>query len=305
LKHVELKTLFVNDSAVKALKKTTDLASLKFIISFDPIDADSIKYFEDKGIKLISYSDLLAKGKENLLDFNEARFKVEPTDCLTFSYTSGTTGPPKGAMMSHRNFASFCGAVAFNKDTGFNQNDVALSYLPLPHVLEREFLFSMFYAGGCVVYYSGDTAKLKDDLTLVQPTIFVSVPRLFSRFYDVLKAKFKEVQGYTKTALDYAVSTKLSNVQSSGRFTHKIYDPIFFNKTKQALGGRCRLMISGSAPLLPDVQNFLKICMCCPLLEGYGQTENTGAAFITDGGDPITRQVGGPVVIFYIISVEF
>lgn len=69
LRHVNLKTLFVNDSAVKALKKTTDLASLKFIISFDPIDADSIKYFEEKGIKLISYSDLLAKGKEKLIDY--------------------------------------------------------------------------------------------------------------------------------------------------------------------------------------------------------------------------------------------
>lgn len=124
----------------------------------------------------------------------------------------------------------------------------------------------MFYAGGTIVYYSGDVAKIKDDLALVQPTVFLSVPRLFSRFYDVLQAKFKEVQGYTKTALDYAVRTKLSAVQSSGRFVHKIYDPIFFNKTKQALGGRCRLMVSGSAPLLPDVQNFLKICMCCPLI---------------------------------------
>lgn len=114
--------------------------------------------------------------------------------------------------------------------------------------------------------------KLKDDLALVQPTIFLSVPRLFSRFYDVLQAKFKEVTGYTKTALDYAVRTKLNAVQTTGNYTHRVYDPIFFKKTKQALGGRCRLMISGSAPLLPDVQNFLKISMCCPLLEGYGQT---------------------------------
>jgi long-chain acyl-CoA synthetase len=96
--------------------------------------------------------------------------------------------------------------------------------------------------------------------------LFVSVPRLFSRFYDVLQAKFKEVQGYTKSALDYAVKTKLKNVTTSGQYTHKIYDPIFFGKTKQALGGRCRLMISGSAPLLPDVQNFMKIAMCCPLI---------------------------------------
>jgi long-chain acyl-CoA synthetase len=169
-------------------------------------------------------------------------------------------------MISQRNLASFCAAVAFNKDTGFNSSDVVLSYLPLPHILEREFLSSMFYAGGKIVFYSGDVAKLKDDLALVQPTVFLSVPRLFSRFYDVLQAKFKEVQGYTKTALDYAVRTKLNNVTTSGKFTHRVYDPIFFSKTKQALGGRCRLMISGSAPLLPDVQNFLKICMCCPLM---------------------------------------
>ncbi len=120
LRHVDLKTMFVSDGAVKALKKTADLASLKTIVSFDPIDADSIKYFEEKGIQLISYPDLLAKGKQNLVNYKDAKFKVEPTDCLTFSYTSGTTGPPKGAMISHRNLASFCAAVAFNKDTKFN-----------------------------------------------------------------------------------------------------------------------------------------------------------------------------------------
>lgn len=86
---------------------------------------------------MISYSDLLSRGKEKLVDYNDAQFKVEPTDCMTFSYTSGTTGPPKGAMISHRNMASFCAAVALNKDTGFNSTDIALSYLPLPHILER------------------------------------------------------------------------------------------------------------------------------------------------------------------------
>jgi len=130
----------------------------------------------------------------------------------------------------------------------------------------------MFYAGGTIVYYSGDVMKLNDDLALVQPTVFVSVPKLYSRFYDVIQAKFKLVQGYTKTALDYALQSKLSTVQSTGQFTHRVYDPLFFNKTKQALGGKCRLMISGSAPLLPDVQNFLKVCISAPILEGYGQT---------------------------------
>lgn len=124
----------------------------------------------------------------------------------------------------------------------------------------------MFFAGASIVYYSGDVMKLKDDLALVKPTVFVSVPRLFSRFHDVILGKFKEVQGYTKTALDYALKSKLDTVKSTGQYTHRIYDPIFFNKTKQALGGNCRLMVSGSAPLLPDVQNLLKVCMSAPLI---------------------------------------
>ncbi len=109
-------------------------------------------------------------------------------------------------------------------------------------------------------------------MAIVKPTIFLSVPRLYSRFYDVLKAKFNEIQGFTKSALDYALKTKLDNLKSSGQYTHAIYDKVFFSKTRDALGGRVRLMISGSAPLLPEVQNFLKVCMCAPLIEGYGQT---------------------------------
>ena len=189
------------------------------------------------------------------------------------------------------------GAQALNKDTNFTPNDVALSYLPLPHILEREFDYAILTGGGRIVYFSGDVQKLKDDLAIVKPTIFLSVPRLFSRFYDVIKAKFNDLQGYTKTAVNYALKTKLENLKSSGAYTHKVYDRVFFNKTKEALGGKVRVMISGSAPLLPEVQNFLKVCMCCPLIEGYGQTETTGAITITDSVDPEVRHVGGPIVL--------
>jgi long-chain acyl-CoA synthetase len=74
-------------------------------------------------------------GRKKLIDYRSEEFKVLPEDCLTFSYTSGTTGPPKGAMLSHRNFTSFLAAEHFNKDTKFSSSDVILSYLPLPHIL--------------------------------------------------------------------------------------------------------------------------------------------------------------------------
>lgn len=108
-------------------------------------------------------------------------------------------------MISHGNFVSFVAATRFNKDCAFNETDVAISYLPLPHILEREFLFSMIYAGACIVYFSGDVQKLKDDLALVKPTVFVSVPRLFSRFHDVIKGKFKDVTGFGKSLVDHAL----------------------------------------------------------------------------------------------------
>jgi long-chain acyl-CoA synthetase len=227
---------------------------------------------------------------------------VKADDCITFSYTSGTTGPPKGAMISHKNFVSFIAAQQLNKDAKFYEEDVCISYLPLPHILEREFVYSMFASAARVVYFSGDVQKLKDDLAIVKPTVFVSVPRLYSRFYEVLKSKFNELQGWTKTALNYALNTKLENLEKTGTYKHRVYDRVFFQKTREALGGRVRLMISGSAPLLPEVQNFLKVCMCAPLCEGYGQTESTGAMLFTDGDDPEVRHVGGPLVLNFQYS---
>jgi long-chain acyl-CoA synthetase len=104
-------------------------------------------------------------------------------------------------MISHKNFASFMAAEKLHPDTSFTSSDVVLSYLPLPHILEREFDYAIMHKGGRIAYFSGDVQKLKDDLAIVKPTVFLSVPRLFSRFYEVLKQKFSELQGFTKTAL--------------------------------------------------------------------------------------------------------
>lgn len=138
--------------------------------------------------------------------------------------------------------------------------------------------------------------KLKDDIALIKPTVFVSVPRLYSRFYDVIKGKFKDLTGLSKRALDHAVNVKLETVTSTGEFNHYVYDTLFFSKTKEALGGNVRWMVSGSAPLLPDVHSFMKVCMSSPLCEGYGQTESTGCSFITEGRDSSVGHVGGPTV---------
>jgi len=175
---------------LKSLMKCKDIVKLNKIICFDPFTEEQEAHFKERGAALISFSKIRQHGKERVIDYKNEEFKTYPEDCLTFSYTSGTTGPPKGAMISHKNFCSFLGAEVTNGNTLFTSDDVALSYLPLPHILEREFDYALWHRGGRIAYFQGDVQKLKDDLAIVKPTVFLSVPRLFSRFYDVLKAKF-------------------------------------------------------------------------------------------------------------------
>lgn len=130
-------TVFVNDVSLRALMKCKDLVKIKNIICFDKFKEEEEKYFKEKGVTLILFESIADSGKKTPQDYTSESYKVKPEDCLTFCYTSGTTGPPKGAMLSHKNYCSFIGACATNKDAKFNDSDVILSYLPLPHVLER------------------------------------------------------------------------------------------------------------------------------------------------------------------------
>lgn len=91
-------------------------------------------------------------------------------------------------------------------------------------------------------------------------------------------------------------------MQKNGSYTSSFYDSLVFSKVRENFGGKIRIMISGSAPIKPEVFEFMKAIMCCPFYEGYGQTENTGAAFISFAEDPICGHVGGIVVTFIFNS---
>ena len=100
------------------------------------------------------------------------------------------------------------------------------------------------------------------------------------------------------------LNKKKSNFDSTGSYSAGFYDKIVFSKVKEGFGGRVRMMITGSAPIKSDVFKFMKIIMFCPFFEGYGQTENTAAAFITSTIDPKVGHVGGVVVIILLNIVE-
>lgn len=142
-------------------------------------------------------------------------------------------------------------------------------------------------------YFSGDPLKLMEDCAILQPTFFPSVPRLYNKIYGKLIDKFKEATGIKGSLINTAVSSKLAKLQSGGGFTHCLYDKIVFNKVKAMLGGKVKVMLTGSAPIDGKVLNMLKICFCCPIIEGYGMTESSGGSLTTFPDDPETGHVGG------------
>lgn len=122
----------------------------------------------------------------------------------------------------------------------------------------------------------------------------VSVPRLYNRFYDVIKQKLAEAPYHKRIIADWAISKKLSNLERYGQVTHALYDKVVFGKFRETLGGRVRVMLTGSAPISKEVLNFLKVCFCVQIHEGYGQTESAAPASITWTKDPTCGHVGAP-----------
>ncbi|CAG8782387.1 23758_t:CDS:2, partial [Gigaspora rosea] len=129
----------------------------------------------------------------------------------------------------------------------------------------------------------------------LKPTIFPSVPRLLTRVSAKLQQNTVNAPGIKGALSRTAVSAKLKNLEDGKGYTHTIWDKIIFNKIKQVLGGRVRLILTGSAPIAPEILQFLRIAFSCDIAEGYGQTEGICAATMTLKGENVAGHVGGPI----------
>lgn len=278
------------DNMIK-FKASGDLPHLQNLILIDDenFNAESKEAAEKAGLKFFLWKEIIEKGKTSQI--NEW-IPVTEKDIYCFSYTSGTTGTPKGAMLSHLNVTSTLQSLMTKLHV--TNKDRHLNYLPMAHIFERILSLIFFFGGSKIHLFGGDVRKLKDDMALFKPTIFASVPRLYNRFYDVMQSKIKEKEGtMVGKLMNKAIETKMENLLEKGEVTHAIYDAIIFKKMRAVLGGEVRMMITASAPLNRKVADFFKIAMSCPMMEGYGQTEGTGGQFCTHSTDTASGYVGG------------
>jgi len=272
-------------TVISAKEKTP---TLKYIVQIeDSVDPQQNEKASQAGLKIITISQLEKLGKENPAPHNPPA----PLDVATFCYTSGTTGDPKGAVITHRNMISDVSAIIPVLGYFFPE-DVHLSYLPLPHMFERMVQMAVTNAGGCIGFYQGDTLKLVEDLQCLRPTVFPSVPRLLNRIHDKLVAGAKEAGGLKAKLFEKALAAKLEGLKN-GKLTHPLWDRLVFSAVKKKVGlDRIRLIVTGSAPIGDSVLNFLRAAFGCPVVEGYGQTESTVAISSTGLGDLTAGTVG-------------
>jgi len=216
----------------------------------------------------------------------------QPSDIYIFSYTSGTTGDPKGVKLSHKNIlsSSRCSIVRVILSPG----ETLISYLPYTHSFEQSLFGFALEQQLRIGFYTGDPANIVSDCQALQPNFFPSVPRLYNRIYQKLQAGFSELTGCKRWLADRALATKTANYDANGAVTHGCWDAIIFKKMRALLGGQVRFMVTGSAPIEKQVIDFLKIVFSCPIVEGYGLTESSAGSCVADVDDNLTGHVGGP-----------
>ncbi|KRX11081.1 hypothetical protein PPERSA_05190 [Pseudocohnilembus persalinus] len=294
LKHSGVFNMFCQKAQLdKLLNEVDSYGSLTYIVAIDEITSEQRQKAKAKNIQLYSIEDVYQKGKQNI----QPLARYSPEQIITFSYTSGTTGSPKGAMISHKNITSILASINNQDVARMRPGDIYFSYLPLPHIMDRIFCISTLYLGGTIAFFCGDILKLLEDLQEVKPTIMTVVPRIFNKFYDRIQQKFSEATGLKKQMIDTAISTKLKNLEQNGEYTHTLWDALIFNKIRDGIfGGRLRYIACGSAPIQDEILQFFRIAACCPVMIGYGQTETTGASFVSREEDTISGFVGGPLI---------
>ncbi|XP_019718041.1 long-chain-fatty-acid--CoA ligase 1a isoform X1 [Hippocampus comes] len=265
--------------------------TVKTIVVMEPFDGELVARGQTCGVDVVSLKAFEDLGKANYHD----PVPPKPEDLALICFTSGTTGNPKGAILTHGNVIS--NTAAFLKITEANGmlscRDVFISYLPLAHMFERVLQGVILMQGARIGFFQGDIRLLMDDLKELRPTFFPVVPRLLNRMFDKI---FSQANTRLKRwMLDLAFRRKLSELNSGVVRRDSIWDKLIFKKVQASLGGRVRLMLTGAAPVSPPVLTFLRVALGCQFYEGYGQTECTAGCSMSMPGDWTAGHVGPPL----------
>lgn len=288
LNDCKAKAIFVGDKDLlsRILSLKDKVPTLKEIFTLDPIAG------------MTHWKDIAAAASSFTGDLESVKSSIGAEEIATMLYTSGTTGTPKGVMLTHHNIVS--NIIASEHLCPVGPPHKALSFLPLCHSYERMLTY-MYMHTGVSIYYAESMEKIGDNLKELKPHVFSTVPRLLEKVYDKIVSAGKELKGVKKAlffwALDLGLRYELNGANGWLYETQlKLANKIIFSKWREALGGNVKVIVSGGAALQPRLARVFWSAQI-PVLEGYGLTETSPVIAVNNfEKDGIMFGTVGPVI---------
>ena len=295
LDHSESKIVIAEDEEQldKTLEVWDRLPELTHAIVVDP---RGVRVLDDP--RVLTFDELVRRGRAAEDHFDDAVAALQPETIGVIVYTSGTTGPPKGAMISHANMDA--SSRSYEDVFATDERDEVLSYLPLCHIAERLVTVVNGISHGYVANFGEGGESFGNDMREVQPTFFLGVPRVWEKMLAGIQVRMNDASWLKRANFAFWTSRgrALAERRMNGtfRFTDQVVYFVgwlmLFRALKERLGmSRCDKALSGAAPIAPQVLEFLWT-IGVPVREGYGQTENTAQGTINPSGDVRIGTVG-------------
>ena len=293
LEHSGARLVFCEDraQAAKVAQIREDCPALEHVV-----------LFEGEGHDGISIAELRRRGAD--VTPRSVHLRVEATardDLATLVYTSGTTGPPKGCMLSHANILET--TRMYVEQLRINDSHSLYQFLPLAHVLARVAQLVVLRAGACAVYWSGDPKRIVEELAELEPTHFPAVPRIYEKIHGAVIGRISDGPAIQRALFHLALA---SGVRARGRLRagkplgrrqelqYRLADRLVLAKVRTIFGGGLQLGLVGAAPVAPELLRFFDACGVL-ILEGYGLTESCAAATLNTARATRFGTVGKPL----------
>ena len=294
LEHSDSRAVFVEDGEqlAKVRQVEDDCPDLEHVIVMEPGDAE----LGDA----LSLEQLRERGRGHGDDEWRARYEaVGPEDICLYIYTSGTTGPPKGCLLSHRNYRAITDAVV--AQSVIEEGDSTYLFLPLAHAFAILIQFATLELGATIAYWSRDAKKIIPDLVEVSPSYFPSVPRMFEKIYTLATTNAPDKEQLRQAV---QVGVKVRQLREAGREVPPELQAGFdqaeealYKNVRGLFGTNIREAVTGAAPIAPEILEFFYACGV-PVMEGYGMTETATSATVNRpaGNEFRFGSVGKPMV---------
>ena len=294
----QIKTIFVSPDLVNTLceyKNKFGLKQLTTAILYDfTTNCDSNLFLEKlrkANFTAYSFTSEFLKKNENIK--KEDLIVSKPDTTMTICYTSGTSGNPKGVMISQRNMIVSLETIIRETGVPLDEYGAHLSFLPLAHIFERIIISGFMISAAKIGFISTTVKNLMDDMNILGPTIICLVPRVMQTIRTKIFDSFNSLNLFQKEIAYKAYYTKLENYKKYGIINHVLYAPLIFKKIRNMFGGKVLCILSASAPMQKDLSDDFKVFLSVPIVEALGMTELSGAPICTNTKDLSNLTTGG------------